>query len=241
MTRSIHKHFADPVPPPEPETHGLVLATKIAAICIESIALTLLVLGQLSVVTAITGHIVLVGTLVLVIVGIERAGGGTSRLQMFTFLVGVAGPLGGAAALVIEQLAMRRSEVELAAWYDLIAPMPEEPITLADRIRDDQLVRADSRLPVSHKRLMSSGTLKEKQAFFASIAAEARPESVELLRRALRSRDQRVKVQAAAVSSHLRARARASHGDRAAVSGHRTADEDAAAAPGESDNTRVQS
>jgi hypothetical protein len=192
------------------EFKALFTSIKIAVLAVEIIAIAFLFLGLADLAAILAIHLGLGMLLICAIVILEATGYGASALQSFTFQMLVAGPLGSASALIGEQLVKRTKPEMLLNWYETIAPAPQAAVTLADRIIDDQLVRPEAKLPKSIDALISRGSMREKQALFASIVSEGRIEGVNLIEKALRSRDQRVRVQAAAVSAYIRSRLRRS-------------------------------
>jgi hypothetical protein len=94
-------------------------------------------------------------------------------------------------------------------WYRTIAPPEDRTVTLVDQIIDRRLVNRRSRLPRRFDRLLATGSMAQKQAVLAYLALENdNPTLSDALRLALRSNDQRVRVQAAAVAAHVRDKAR---------------------------------
>lgn len=185
------------------------LFVEILVLSLEIVVTVLALMGVAQIGEALTWHLSLCVLIVALAVVAEFWGFDSGNLQKFTFLMTVAGPIGAAAALIGEQLSSSAHSAVLEQWYNTIAPPPAPAITLADRILDDQLVRTTSRLPQRFDRLLAHGTMREKQAFFAHVAADStQPAVSSLLDTALRSRDQRVRVQAAAVASFIRDRAR---------------------------------
>ncbi|WP_116654484.1 hypothetical protein [Pelagibacterium sediminicola] len=190
-----------------------ILFVQIFVLSLEIVLTVLVLVGRAQIGDALGGHLALCALLLALVVIVEHIGYKSGELQKFTFLTAVAGPIGSAAALISEQLSSGRHSATLEQWYNTIAPPPAPAITLADRILDDQLVRPTSRLPQRFDRLLTHGTMREKQAFFAHIAADTtQPAMSDLLDTALRSRDQRVRVQAAAVASFIRDKARRAAG-----------------------------
>lgn len=181
---------------------------KTIVLVAEVVAISFLILGRIDTLIALAVHVGLGAGLLATILTVERLGYRAGDLQNYTFQMLVAGPMGSASALIVEQLASRARAEKLVEWYETIAPKPRVMVTLADRIIDDQLVRPQSRLPRNVNHLIAQGSMREKQALFASIASEARLEGVSLIEKALRSRDQRVRVQAAAVSAFIRSKIR---------------------------------
>lgn len=191
-----------------------ILFVQIFVLSLEIVLTVLVLVGRAQIGDALGGHLALCALLLALVVIVEHAGYESGELQKFTFLMAVAGPIGSAAALIGEQLSSGTHSATLEQWYNTIAPPPAPAITLADRILDDQLVRPTSRLPQRFDRLLAHGTMREKQAFFAHVAADtAQPAMSDLLDTALRSRDQRVRVQAAAVASFIRDKARRAAGN----------------------------
>jgi hypothetical protein len=195
---------------PAPRTAFAIL--KIGVLALEVLIVTFAVLGRLDILSAIAAHFALAAALLVAIVVAERLNYYAGDLQKFMLQMLVAGPLGSASALIDEQLSTRLRPEILAKWYDTIAPQPQAAVTLADRIRDDQVVRPRAKLPRSVNRLIVKGSMREKQALFATVVADGRLEGVNLIEKALRSRDQQVRVQAAAVSAFLRSKVRTSTG-----------------------------
>ncbi|WP_332700826.1 hypothetical protein [Devosia sp.] len=159
--------------------------------------------------TLALGHVGIVASLVLLVLMLERVQIETGALQTFVLLTFAGGAIGGAAALIGEQLAWRPKADALERWYNMIAPAEAPAVTLVDLIIDGRLVQQRSRLPRPYDALLSTGTMQEKQALLAYLAIEDDEKFVEVaLALALRSADQRVRVQAAAVAAYTRARAR---------------------------------
>ena len=155
------------------------------------------------------GHIAIMAVLVCVVVGLERAGIETGPLQTFTLLTFAGGPIGGMAALLGQQQVWQPKGDALDKWYNTIAPAQTAAVTLVDMIIDGRLVRQQSRLPRPYDALLNSGTVQEKQALLAYLAIDHDEKFVEVaLSLALRSPDQRVRVQAAAVAAHTKDRSR---------------------------------
>lgn len=192
----------------------LFTALKTLVFATELVGIILLVLGYIDLGTALALHLGYCAVLLATVFTAERGGVYSGDLQCFALQVLVAGPLGAASAMIDEQLSSRIRSEHLQRWYDTIAPPLKPAVTLADRIRDDQVVRPAARLPKSVDRLITSGSMREKQALFASIVADGPTEGVNLIEKALRSRDQRVRVQAAAVSALFRSKVRISAGQR---------------------------
>lgn len=159
--------------------------------------------------TLALAHLGIIASLTLLVLVLERSQIETGALQTFTLLTFAGGPIGGAAALLGEQLAWRPKADALESWYNTMAPAEAPAVTLVDLIIDGRLVQQRSRLPRPYDALLSSGTMQEKQALLAYLAIEDDEKFVEVaLALALRSADQRVRVQAAAVAAYTRARAR---------------------------------
>jgi hypothetical protein len=159
--------------------------------------------------TVLAGHAAIVALLVLTLVLAERSGIDTSDLQKFAFLTACGGPVGAAAAMISINRSSTVQMPILDKWYRTIAPPEEAAVTLVDQIIDGRLVRMDSLLPRRFDELLASGSMVEKQAILAYLANEDTRSGVsEALRLAMRSPDQRVRVQAAAVAAHGRDKAR---------------------------------
>lgn len=207
--------LAKPATPPEsPVVRAVFAGLKILVFATELVGIILLVLGHMELGTALLLHLGYCALLLVTILVAERSGIYSGDMQSFALQVLVAGPFGAASAMIDEQLSSRVRAEHLQSWYDTIAPPLKQAVTLADRIRDDQVVRPAARLPKSVDRLITSGSMREKQAVFASIVADGPAEGVSLIEKALRSRDQRVRVQAAAVSALFRTKIRTSAGQR---------------------------
>lgn len=155
------------------------------------------------------GHIGIIVALTFVVVGLERMNVETGPLQTFILLTFAGGPIGAAAAVLAELQNLRPQGDTLDKWYKTIAPVEAPAVTLVDLIIDGRLVRQQSRLPRPYDALLSTGTMQEKQALLAYLAIENDQKFVEVaLALALRSTDQRVRVQAAAVAAHTRGKSR---------------------------------
>ena len=155
------------------------------------------------------GHLAIVGILIMLIVALENARASTEPFQALALMTFAGGPIGAAAALTSAQQLWQPRGDALDRWYETIAPTQTEAVTLVDLILDGRLVREQSRLPRPYDALLESGTMQEKQALLAHLAVENDEKFVEVaLALALRSSDQRVRVQAAAVAAHIKARNR---------------------------------
>lgn len=214
MLNKIRSRAQSADPSSKPALRAVFTAIKTLVFATELVAIALMVLGRIDLGAAVGLHIVYCAGLLGAILMAERAGVYSGDLQSFALQVLVAGPFGAASAMIDEHLASRSRAEELERWYDTIAPLPQAAVTLADRIRDDQVVRPTARLPKSVDKLISSGSMREKQALFASIVADGPAGGGNLIEMALRSRDQRVRVQAAAVSALFRSRIRNSSAQR---------------------------
>ena len=147
--------------------------------------------------------------LVLTIIILDRSDIDSSQLQKVAFLTFVAGPIGAAAGILSDATLWRSRNEALAAWYQTIAPPEDGAVTLVDRIIDGRLISNESQLPRRFDKLLTHGSMAEKQAVLAYLALEnGKPDVSNALRLALRSPDQRVRVQAAAVAAHVRDKAR---------------------------------
>jgi hypothetical protein len=201
---------AVPVEPLSSSSSPAVLALQCAVLAVETVLVSFLLTSSLPIQTIIGLHAGICAFVVAIIFVAERMGHETSSLQKFVFFVAVGGAIGGAAALIGEKRFSRGDENALKVWHDTIAPPAEAAVTLVDRILDGRLVRSDSALPRRFDHLLEKGSIREQQALLAYLASDAAPtEASDILRAALRSTDQRVRVQAAAVASHARAKARA--------------------------------
>lgn len=157
----------------------------------------------------VLGHLGIIAVLTCCIIGLEGVRTETGPLQTFTLLTFAGGPIGGVAALLGQQQVWQPKGDALDKWYNTIAPAQTAAVTLVDMIIDGRLVRQQSRLPRPYDALLSSGTMQEKQALLAYLAIEDDEKFVEVaLAFALRSPDQRVRVQAAAVAAHTKDRSR---------------------------------
>lgn len=196
---------------PVPQPHGVMTAVQMLQVVtiVGEILLIASVLTGNSWEALALGHIAIVAVLVCMVVGLERAGIETGPLQTFTLLTFAGGPIGGMAALLGQQQVWQPKGDALDKWYNTIAPAQTAAVTLVDMIIDGRLVRQQSRLPRPYDALLNSGTMQEKQALLAYLAIEDDEKFVEVaLAVALRSPDQRVRVQAAAVAAHTKDRSR---------------------------------
>jgi hypothetical protein len=181
---------------------------KIMVLVIETLLVTVTLLGY-GWGLLFFGHLALLSVLLVALVLLERSGLDSSELQKFILLTFAGGPIGSAAALVGSQRRWQPATNVLETWYDTIAPPERAAVTLVDQIIDNRLIRQDSRLPQRFDGLLATGSMQEKQALLAYLAAEDDQVLVsDALKLALRSSDQRVRMQAAAVAAHARARAR---------------------------------
>lgn len=154
-------------------------------------------------------HIVTAEVLIATALGLERFGLDSSQMQKTALFTFAAGPIGTAAAIISDPQLWRTHPDALQDWYRTISPPEDRAVTLVDQIIDRRLVNRRSRLPRRFDTLLTSGSMAEKQAVLAHLALESdNPKVAGTLRLALRSNDQRVRVQAAAVAAHVRDKAR---------------------------------
>ena len=181
---------------------------SLALICEVAILGTLLVTAAPWQVVA-AAHLSLIGLLALTIAALELGGRSSGELLPFTLFLLVFGPLGGLAVLLSDKDHLRFAPLEFEDWYETIAPRATAAVTLADRIRDGRMVREQSGVPTPFQRLLSGGSMQEKQALLAYLASHDEPSVCKpALEQALKSADPRVRVQAAAVAAHNRTRKR---------------------------------
>ena len=181
---------------------------KVAALSTQIVIVILVLQNELPLTTGLVLHGILCASFILLALLAEAFGRDSSRLQTFALMTLVAGPIGTAAALLENHLRQDIQSKRLSAWHDTIAPLPQNAVTLIERIKDDRLVRADAKLPQDLDGLLKEGSIRGVQAFLARVAAEGQPDSIALLHQALGSSDQRIRVQSAAVAAYLRDRAR---------------------------------
>lgn len=154
-------------------------------------------------------HVAAMTMLVVAIVGFDWRRLDSTQIQKFAFLTFAGGPIGAAAGILSEGSLWRTDVGALTAWYETIAPPEDAAVTLVDQIIDDRLVSDASQLPRRFDTLLATGSAQEKRAVLAYLALESgNAEMPEALRLALRSPDQGVRVQAAAVAAHVRDKAR---------------------------------
>jgi hypothetical protein len=157
----------------------------------------------------LVAHLLIVGTLLMVIALTDASSVHSDSLQQFTLLLFLAGPLGGAAALISEQMSRNLDPRDLARWHETIAPRRVRAVTIADLIMDRRVVAPQSQLPRSYEESLANGSIEEQQALLGYLASQDDPEVVQAaLKIALRSPEPRIRVQAAAVAAHFRERHR---------------------------------
>lgn len=184
------------------------MIVQVTVVVAEILLVSLLLAGH-AWQAVLMGHLAIVGILIMLIVALENARASTEPFQALALLTFAGGPIGAAAALTSAQQLWQPRGDALDRWYETIAPTQTEAVTLVDLILDGRLVREQSRLPRPYDALLESGTMQEKQALLAHLAVENDEKFVEVaLALALRSSDQRVRVQAAAVAAHIKARNR---------------------------------
>lgn len=186
----------------------LVDILKVMTLVAEILLVTYALIGH-GWLTLVFGHVGLLCVLALALILIEYSGLESGDLQKFILSTTTGGPIGAAAALVGGQQRGSRQSQALEEWYNTIAPPEQAAVTLVDQIIDGRLIREAARLPQRYDGLLATGSMQEKQALLAYLAAEEdQVLASEALKLALRSSDQRVRVQAAAVAAHARTRAR---------------------------------
>jgi hypothetical protein len=189
-------------------TLPFVQLIKVGALAAEALLVGLAWSGS-SLMLVLPGHGAVLVALLTVLVLVERSGLDSSDLQRFSLLTLCGGPIGALSAFVNNYLETRLRAPNLDQWYETIAPSQRQAVTLFDRIVDDRLVRRDARLPRRFEALLTQGTMQEKQGLLAYLAADGDlAKDSDALSMALRSSDQLVRVQAAAVAAYARSRAR---------------------------------
>lgn len=213
MTIAEHDPMLNHLPaPPTQVAMPLVEALKVMTVVSQVLLVAYALVGH-GWFILLLGHAGLLAVLTLTLILIERSGLESGDLQKFILSTATGGPIGAAAALVGGQQRWTHQSRALEDWYNTIAPPERAAVTLVDQIIDGRLIREAARLPQRYDGLLATGSMQEKQALLAYLAAEEdQVLASEALKLALRSSDQRVRVQAAAVAAHARARARTAPG-----------------------------
>jgi hypothetical protein len=195
-------------PPRAASAATAVRALSVIVLVVETVSVALSMADR-SWTIFLLAHIAAIATLLIVIVAFDRRGFDSTQIQKLAFLTFVGGPIGAAAGILSEGSLWKTEARELTAWYETIAPREDAAVTLVDQIIDDRLVSNASQLPRRFDTLLATGSAQEKRAVLAYLALESgNAEMPEALRLALRSPDQGVRVQAAAVAAHVRDKAR---------------------------------
>jgi hypothetical protein len=198
----------DVVAPHAASAATAVRALSVIVLVVETVSVALSMADR-SWTIFLLAHVAAIATLLIVIVGFDRRGFDSTQIQKLAFLTFVGGPVGAAAGILSEGSLWKTEAGELTAWYETIAPREDAAVTLVDQIIDDRLVSNTSQLPRRFDTLLATGSAQEKRAVLAYLALESgNAEMPEALRLALRSPDQGVRVQAAAVAAHVRDKAR---------------------------------
>lgn len=187
---------------------ALTRALSVGALVAETVAVALAVASRSWTALFIT-HSVITAVLVAAILLVELRKIDSSQLQKVAFLTFIGGPIGATAGILSDPTLWRNRNDALEEWYRTIVPPEDGAVTLVDQIIDGRLVSSQSQLPRRFDKLLTTGSMAEKQAVLAYLALEnGKPDVSDALRLALRSADQRVRVQAAAVAAHVRDKAR---------------------------------
>jgi hypothetical protein len=153
-------------------------------------------------------HLAVVSALVAWIMAVRRAGRDTTTAVLAALLIGIAGPIGAALALLYVPISAthRRDSELLAAWYERLALSND--VGAAERLADDvaagRTLDPDAPAPVPLGGLFARGSIEERQAALGLIARHFHFDYGPALSAALRSEEPVLRAQAAAVAARVR-------------------------------------
>lgn len=192
----------------KPASLPIIDMVVVATLALEVFVVALMMAGGWLGHAAIV-HVGVIGTLLTMIVLMDASGIETGNLQLYTLLLSMGGPVGAAAALISDHMSRNLDPGELAKWHETIAPNRTRAVTITDLILDRRVVGSQSQLPRSYEESLLHGSIEEQQALLGYLATQNDMEVVNAaLALALRSPEPRIRVQAAAVSAHLREKQR---------------------------------
>lgn len=204
---NVVSRIEPPAPAPTGTSRDSIVQLLGAVVLIVEMGCVAVAVAERSWVIFLVPHLASTLLLLSVVVAFDRRGRDSTGVQQLALLSFVAGPFGTAATILAAGGWHRNRPSDLWSWYDTIAPPEQAAVTLVDRIIDGRLVSDRSQLPRAFEGLLLDGTPTEKRAVLAHLALE-NEDLPHVLEIALRSPDQALRVQAAAVAAHLRDKAR---------------------------------
>ncbi|MCB1484258.1 MAG: hypothetical protein KDJ17_05120 [Hyphomicrobiaceae bacterium] len=153
-------------------------------------------------------HAMIVAGVGFVLLSRRRGEEDRSLAIVLLFLVAVAGPAGAMATLAALPFAGNVASTQdvRGAWYERLARAgrPSHVTQLYDRIVSGRVQRLDASAPGDFLKVITQGTLDERQRALGLVARHFHPDYTPVLDAALRSSEPVVRVQAAAVVARVR-------------------------------------
>jgi hypothetical protein len=196
--------------PPIAEISAFDAAFVATAAALELLLLGAAISGRLSLQVALFFHVVVVAGLGVVL--LRRRGEAADLTAPLLALIAVtaSGPIGGVVMLALLVLLRRRAEPSalLAGWYARLSlSMTIEPETrLSERVATSRVIDIEAAAPGSFEEVMRSGAMEQRQRALGLVARAFHPSYLPTLKTALQSEEPLIRVQAAAVAAHIRAR-----------------------------------
>lgn len=200
---------APPAPPRSPSASAFAEALALFGIAaVEAAALAHILAKPAPAVLDIAAtHLAALGALGLLLALSWRRGGDTTYPLLALISATVLGPIGplGAAALRLGALHRHEPSPLIAAWYERISMSTAvDPETrLCEDVRVGRTLDLGTTKPQPFPSLMQAGPLAARQFILGLIARQFHPSYLETLKIALKSPEPSIRVQAAAVATHI--------------------------------------
>ncbi len=179
-----------------------------AAAITESLLFVAYLLGRVQLETLLIAHAFVSIFAVLFLVREIRMRGRFGRMAVVVLATALGGPVGaiGSALVIALSKPLGNADKIRELWFKVLSgEMPNKAgEDLYRLIRDDRVLETLHRSPQNFDDILDSGTLRQKQAVLAVLAAQYSPELRPLLEQALKSETPAIRVQSAALITKLR-------------------------------------
>ncbi len=152
-------------------------------------------------------HLASIAVMVTYVFWRRKAQSDASLAMIALFATAAVGPIGAFGGAALALLATRRPDLGLLRiWYDRIAlSVAIDPVTrFSEDVGSGRTINLAADTPASYVDVVERGTLDERQTVLSIIARRFHPDYLPALTLALRSPEPVIRVQAAAVATHVR-------------------------------------
>lgn len=192
------------------EVTAFDVAFVATAAALEMLLLAAATSGRLSLPWALALHVVVVAGLGFVLLRRRDENADLTAPLLSLMAVTASGPIGGAVMLALLATLRRRAvpSALLAEWYARLShsTMIEPETRLSERVAASRVIDTRAAAPASFEEVMRSGAMEQRQRALGLVARAFHPSYLPTLKTALQSEEPLIRVQAAAVAAHIRAR-----------------------------------